>query len=590
MNSKSLFDGWSCAQKTTVGAVFLVAIVLCVVGWSVFYFTCDDAYIAFRYVSNRQLGHGYVWNPPPFHPVEGFTSLLWVLILDASWSWLGVRPPIASTTYSLVFSLGTLVLTGLLTFEAVRRVPSRWHQVAFIGGAILATVTNKTFLMWTSSGLETALFNFLVHLWVFCSVQLFVRGKQWLWGLSVAAALLHLARPSGLLFLVATLAIAGHTVWQEHSETSWGHLYRLAPLLSLPGKFGWRYVTYGEWWPNTYFAKVTGWWTQAAWRYGLAFVLEYTLWMWIGMLAVGVWAWWRSDTQSAAGKFSWRATLARRDVMVVGIVGLTLVGHISYFLAIGGDHFEYRMLSYLIPLIFVTFIWGLFQITSRAWLQIATFGGFWIASMWIPWTYWGLSLDREVGQINVEREPKIQRQVDVPVLNTYVSAYDRLQDWLQKRAIGIRHHYHRLLSNYFQRIYPPRSRPMKRGVPEDNPVILGNSVGVLGWRFPHVHILDPFGLNDYVVARTPVECGTKKKMAHDRSAPPGYIRAMDPSYIVDDQTSQLREGSRSEPLRDKEIRQTQRVFRKWLRQYDPGDCWNEVPPPPPGLPNQDSER
>lgn len=51
-------------------------------GWKLFWFMTDDAYIAFRYVSNSMLGLGYVWNPPPFHPVEGYTSFLWVAILD----------------------------------------------------------------------------------------------------------------------------------------------------------------------------------------------------------------------------------------------------------------------------------------------------------------------------------------------------------------------------------------------------------------------------------------------------------------------------------------------------------------------------
>ena len=50
------------------------ALVLLYLGWKLFWFLTDDAYIAFRYVSNAHLGHGYVWNPPPFRPVEGYTS------------------------------------------------------------------------------------------------------------------------------------------------------------------------------------------------------------------------------------------------------------------------------------------------------------------------------------------------------------------------------------------------------------------------------------------------------------------------------------------------------------------------------------
>ena len=43
----------------------LVAVILLFIGWKLFWFICDDAYISFRYISNSMEGHGYVWNPPP---------------------------------------------------------------------------------------------------------------------------------------------------------------------------------------------------------------------------------------------------------------------------------------------------------------------------------------------------------------------------------------------------------------------------------------------------------------------------------------------------------------------------------------------
>ena len=38
-------------------------------GWRLFWFFTDDAFIAFRYVSNAIAGYGYTWNPPPFRPI-----------------------------------------------------------------------------------------------------------------------------------------------------------------------------------------------------------------------------------------------------------------------------------------------------------------------------------------------------------------------------------------------------------------------------------------------------------------------------------------------------------------------------------------
>src|SRR5262245_3439498 len=92
----------------------LVAAWLLLVGWSLFWFQCDDAYIAFRYVSNSQLGWGYTWNPPPFRRVEGYTSFLWVVLLDAVWRLFGVEPPESANWLALAFPAGSLARGALM--------------------------------------------------------------------------------------------------------------------------------------------------------------------------------------------------------------------------------------------------------------------------------------------------------------------------------------------------------------------------------------------------------------------------------------------------------------------------------------------
>ena len=44
--------------------------------WWQTWFLCDDAFIAFRYVGNAHDGHGLVWNPAPFAPVEGYSIFM----------------------------------------------------------------------------------------------------------------------------------------------------------------------------------------------------------------------------------------------------------------------------------------------------------------------------------------------------------------------------------------------------------------------------------------------------------------------------------------------------------------------------------
>ena len=95
------------AQLLTLAVLVAVAAFL---GWQRFYFLTDDAFIAFRYVSNSLLGRGLVWNPAPFRPVEGYTSWLWVMMLREVWSITGVEPPVAANVLSLLFGYGTLYL------------------------------------------------------------------------------------------------------------------------------------------------------------------------------------------------------------------------------------------------------------------------------------------------------------------------------------------------------------------------------------------------------------------------------------------------------------------------------------------------
>lgn len=67
-----------------------------------------------------------------------------------------------------------------------------------------------------------------------------------------------------------------------------------------------------------------------------------------------------------------------------------------------------------------------------------------------------------------------------------------------------------------------------------------SSVGVVGWRLPHVAVIDLHGLNDYRIARTSPPAGASRHMAHDRRPPPGYVECFRPNV-----TANLGDGSAS---------------------------------------------
>jgi hypothetical protein len=59
------------------------------------------------------------------------------------------------------------------------------HRLLFLCLVFLGVITNRTFLAWSSSGLETAMFNFFLTSWIYCC--LFVRnvGRRWLFWLTM---------------------------------------------------------------------------------------------------------------------------------------------------------------------------------------------------------------------------------------------------------------------------------------------------------------------------------------------------------------------------------------------------------------------
>ena len=254
------------------------------VGWSAFWFQCDDAFIAFRYVSASQLGWGYTWTPPPFRPVEGYTSFLWVVLLDAVWRVLGVEPPQAANWLALLFSAASLALIVAMVLR-LRLSPglARWRTL-LLGLVLLGVVSNRTFLAWTSSGLETALFGFLLLVWV--AIAVFGSGnRSSLAWLSLGAGLLALTRPDGLLFAAATAVILLVRA-AARGGLSAGALAPALPLLIPVVHVLWRRARYGFWLPNTYYAKQVAAWPEAGVRYFAAFVLEYAYWIWLALALV----------------------------------------------------------------------------------------------------------------------------------------------------------------------------------------------------------------------------------------------------------------------------------------------------------------
>jgi arabinofuranosyltransferase len=503
-----------------------VALTATVLGWRLFWFLTDDAFIAFRYVSNSQLGHGYVWNAPPFAPVEGYSSFLFVALLDLVWSVTGLEPPDAANGLSLVFALGSVALTFMMAKRALASMAAP-QPLALLALTLALVVSNPTFLVWTSSGLETALFNLLIQLWFFSlwSMRPDPRSSALV---SLLAALVALTRPDGyLVVLVTGLAILATLPRGVSIRERARHLVvACAPLGLVAAHLVWRLGTYGEWLPNTYYAKVVGALPESGARYLLSFVLEYTLWLpALGAVVV-----------LARGRFT-RPTVHRTLAVVA------LAGHTGWYCVVaGGDHFEYRVLSHLVPLIALGTVAIAVRLGPR-YAVLTTTAALLLASI-CPWTIWHVS-QRTTAWTMTTLDSRIAPSLPGP-LATYGGWLDAQQAWLHERTVCMRYQQHRLFAEHMLAFLPKRDAPPPWPAAAENPVVQASGVGVVGWVFPSAHVLDWYGLNDWVVARTPVQEVFREHVAHARRPPPGYFEAFEPLLYVE--PTRVWRGERRAPL------------------------------------------
>ena len=244
-------------RVSPVAAALLVAsVVVLAINVSLYYpFISDDALISLRYSSRLLDGHGLTWTAG--QPVEGYSNLLWVLLV-AVMGFAGLDLVFAARLLGLLCS--TAILWAVL-FTSLRpaRVAVDWLPASV---ALLFVSLSAPIAVWTIGGLEQPLVGALLA----ASVPLMYlaldaqtppgAGQRHLLGLSLVLGLLAITRPDGPVFAVvaaATLLLAGPGRWWSRVT---GSLVVLCfPALLYGAQLVFRYAYYGELVPNTALVK-----------------------------------------------------------------------------------------------------------------------------------------------------------------------------------------------------------------------------------------------------------------------------------------------------------------------------------------------
>jgi arabinofuranosyltransferase len=198
----------------------------------------DDAFISFIYAKNWIGGRGITYNGIV---VQGYTNPLWVLLLSGL-GWLGVDIPQAARWLGGAGGAGAIIATYWLGRQF--RLPV---AVALIPAAVLTL--SADFVFYVGSGLETVLFAALLTTAVacLCAPQPTI---EYALGGGAAAGLLALCRPEGLAVIVAGALYLG-----VRRAPRLAGLFLAAGVLVIAPWFLWAHSFYGDWLPNSFYAK-----------------------------------------------------------------------------------------------------------------------------------------------------------------------------------------------------------------------------------------------------------------------------------------------------------------------------------------------
>ncbi|MBL8726410.1 MAG: hypothetical protein JNK49_20370 [Planctomycetes bacterium] len=204
---------------------------------------CDDAFVSFRYAEQWLAGHGLVFNPG--ERVEGYSNPLWVWLLAAC-GWFGADLPGAA---QVLGALSFAATVGLLGWAACRGPAGRG---AVLPVAALAVLGHHHLSDFATCGLETSAFV-LATTGTALALRRAASGRDFL-GAALWAVVAALLRPDGALWLglVGWFAL-GASLRQRRVGAAFG---AALPGLGLFLPFLlWRHAYYGDWLPNTFYAK-----------------------------------------------------------------------------------------------------------------------------------------------------------------------------------------------------------------------------------------------------------------------------------------------------------------------------------------------
>jgi len=347
-----------------------IALGLSAVAWAAVagleqWWTADDAFISFRYARNLVDGLGLVFNAG--ERVEGFTNLSWTL-----WAAVGLKLGFAAEAWANFWGLVCYLATIVLLWVQHRSDARVWTDGRFVVPvAALGAALAVDWATWSVSGMETALFTLLLTAAFVAAARSLSKeegGGGWWLLAGLLSGLAALTRPDGMLpaYVIGLASL----VWgRPRMRAAIGFALGFA-VVWLPAT-SWRVAYYGDFFPNTYYAK-SAWlpWYEQGWHYAALFFERY--WPLLAgpilLIAAAIVGWARRSRRDPAATAG--VALHGRIVVLALAIAVTYTG---YVVRVGGDFMFARLLIPTLPFYLLLLGYGLMlaPFTRPRWAQVA---------------------------------------------------------------------------------------------------------------------------------------------------------------------------------------------------------------------------
>jgi hypothetical protein len=317
-----------------------------------YYILFDDAMISMRYAYNLAHGNGPVWNAS--ERVEGFTNPLWVGFMA-----LFHLFPIAASKISFYIQWsGALFL--LVTLFFVRGIIEQFtDELLPMLAAVAFTAFYSPLISWNLLGMEVSILTLLLTavMWLILRNGI-THFSSWIYIILAISTLIRFDMAVPYLVIFAVMFIVQKEYRRQHLIWGAGLL-----ILFLGGQTLARYLYYGDFLPNTYYLKVTGWPFSLRIMRGLYTLIWFAYYNnWIFML------------------LPFTLLLFRRDWKIILLLAV-LLGQMAYSVYVGGDAWENhgganRYIVLAMPIFFVLFSLSVQTLIDKA---VTSLGSTWQA-------------------------------------------------------------------------------------------------------------------------------------------------------------------------------------------------------------------